>query len=748
MPVRFIHKKRSKITYCDTPMYLDIETSHNKEHTKCWIVSIQVLFDDHYHLFRTPEELMNYFLELYDRMKLHPERKLLIYIHNASYDLSYLLPYIQLYLPYKDERKGLYHNEHKIISYSQGGLEFRCTYQLSGVSLEKWSDEMNVEHKKQVGLYDYEALLYPDSELDENSLTYDKYDVLAMQESFEKQLEIHNDTITSVPLTSTGYSRRMLHNSCEKDTSYRNDYFLKNRIDIDTMLYSLNSYAGGYTHTNRYLKSQVVTAYEKNEDGYKGLITHRDFRSMYPSVIRNYPLGWGESDVYYDIREHESYKNVYGHNINIDDILALYPGYSTISCIKFYGMKLKDTSISMPFMQKSKMFEIEKGSRLVCDNGRLLSMVSGSFITYIDNHTLKIIREQYNVRYKVIKVIRFRNMPLPKPIADVIDKLFSDKSNYKIEHNRCRDEYGEFDPRTIEAGFELMKAKKLLNSIYGCFAQNPLREEIDLDFEHYNEDGILEPKTLIKSAHTREEKEAILNEYYNRRSAFLHYPIGVLTTAISRALLYERIKMIGYDRILYCDTDSIFYITNDEIEKKMDQLNKEKEKNYITNINGERIYYDVFEKEPDLIAFKGLHSKCYGYITERNELKLVIAGVPEKTLIGLDKDNKPIYLTREEELSGVTKDDKLNQSTTKHNITVDENIRNLDKLKDKAVFVVNSGVTAKYICDIPHIEYIDGHKISTAGGCIIKKLDQKLVKDWDFTDDVTIYFSDFDNESL
>ena len=47
MPVRFIHKKRSKITYCDTPLYLDVETSHNEDNTKCWIVSIQVLFDEH-----------------------------------------------------------------------------------------------------------------------------------------------------------------------------------------------------------------------------------------------------------------------------------------------------------------------------------------------------------------------------------------------------------------------------------------------------------------------------------------------------------------------------------------------------------------------------------------------------------------------------------------------------------------------------------------------------------------------------
>ena len=180
MPVRFVHKKRSKITYSDKPMFLDIETSHNHdpENPICWIVSIQVLFDDAYHLFRTPEEFIEYITDLSKRMKLSTERRLVIYIHNASYDLSYLLPYIQKYYPGKEERHCIMHGEHKIIQYYQGGLEFRCSYLLSGVSLERWSKEMNVEHQKQVGLYDYDAIIYQDSELDIQSLTYDEYDVL------------------------------------------------------------------------------------------------------------------------------------------------------------------------------------------------------------------------------------------------------------------------------------------------------------------------------------------------------------------------------------------------------------------------------------------------------------------------------------------------------------------------------------------------------------------------------------------
>ena len=75
------------------------------------------------------------------------------------------------------------------------------------------------------------------------------------------------------------------------------------------------------------------------------------------------------------------------------------------------------------------------------------------------------------------------------------------------------------------------------------------------------------------------------------------HPIGVFTTAIARSLLYEFITLIGYNQVLYCDTDSIFYISSPEIEARIEARNKEKEKKaaYIINSEGKKIYYDVFE---------------------------------------------------------------------------------------------------------------------------------------------------------
>lgn len=753
MPVRFVHKQRSKITYSDKPMFLDIETSHNHDPDNpiCWIVSIQVLFDDTYHLFRTPEEFIEYISDLSKRMKLSTERRLVIYIHNASYDLSYLLPYIQKYYPGKEERHCIMHGEHKIIQYYQGGLEFRCSYLLSGVSLERWSKEMSVEHQKQVGLYDYDAIIYQDTQLDADSLTYDEYDVLAMQECFEKQLDAHGDYIASVPLTSTGYARRYLRNKCEADRYYRQEYFLDNRLNLDSMIMCLDGYAGGYTHNNRYKKSKVQISYTYKNGKLKGNIKHRDFRSHYPSQLRTYPMPYGEPELYYDIRDHESYFALHNHDIGIDELIEMYPEYFSMCEIEVDGMILKDMKITMPFMQVSKipLKTRSDGYRMLADNGRLVTYI-GKFRTTVDNITLRILRDQYNFSYRILQVYRFKTKPCPKPIADAIDKLFKDKSDYKILWKKYQKEYGEFHEKTIEAAFKLLQSKKLLNSIYGCFATSPLRDDYDIDFEHYDQDtGELEPFITNKC-----NKEEALNDYYKKRSSFLFYPVGVACTAAARFELYQYMCVIGYENVLYVDTDSIFYLTSPEIEAKVEALNTEKNKTapYITNIKGEKIYYDVFEEEPDIIAFKGLHSKCYGYITESNEMKLVIAGVPERTLIGLDKDGKPIYLTREEEIKGITKEIRMkpnyreNKSQKKLFKKIRRNIDFLNRLYDKKEFHVNTGVTARYITSEPHTEIVDGHTISTAGGCIINKLETKIVKDMDFTDDVSIQYYDYYGE--
>ena len=714
-----IHKRR---LYCLEPVYLDIETSNNHatdpKDLITWVSSIQVKFNGFYYLLRTPEELIEFYMTLYNELDLSydPESeipcKVITLIHNASYDLSYLIPYFMRDLPdYNDGYQGIIEGANKFLSYQQGPFEWRCTYRLSNMSLSKWSSELDVKHKKKVGLYDYDRIIYQDSKLDKNEELYDRYDIEALQDCYEANNAYHNDTLLTAPLTFTGYVRRELRQSCRKDKYYRQKYFSKTRLDAELYYAYLKSYAGGLTHNNRIYKNKLILAGHKyqyfDEMITVPLIGHSDFRSHYPSQMTCYPYPVGKPALFYDV-DYET------NPITIDDILSYYPEESSMSVIRFYDAELIDPRISMPFMQFSKCYNGRFDKKRL-DNGRVI-FLEGSWIMYVDNLTLQILSEQYRLKYEVLKVWLISNGPMPEPIREVVDKYFKGKSDKKNIVNELTDKYGKLDPRTVNASFDLMQTKVLLNSIYGCTATNPLRNtyQINNEFEF----------SIKEDYGTLEDIQAGLDKFYKSYNNFLPYIYGCTVTSLARFELYQYIKAIGYDKVLYVDTDSAFYIKDEQTVKAINDLNEKKKQtaHFVTLDNGKTEYYDAFTSEPDCIAFKGLHSKCYGVVTDKG-LELTIAGVPARTITGLDENNEPIYLTREAELSE----------------GVDDPVKALDRLTDDFTFKVNTGASAIYVGAtgnntprVPTYVNVNGHIVSTAGGCVIKKLDSKKVHDIDY----------------
>lgn len=702
---------------CLTPVFMDIETANNHaEDPKdlvTWMVSCQIIFNGKYYLFRYPEEVVEFYRGLISKYHLEPTKKgrklIITYIHNLSYDASYLVPYLMGLPDFDDPELGVVEAPNKFLTFERGAFQWRCSYRLSGMSLEKWSKEMNIEHKKAVGLYDYDKIIYPDDELDQDSKDYDYLDVLSMQECLDKQMAYHGDDLSTIPLTATGYIRRTLRNSCQKQKYYREDYFLKTRLNAKLYKYCLRSYAGGYTHNNRFWANMVIRAGEDYEyipftDDWIHVdkIKHRDFKSHYPSQMACYraPIG----------RPQHIYKDSMPFPYPIERIFKWMDEFYFIVAIKIDKAYLRDPNISMPFMQFSKMYQCHCDMKTL-DNGRVVYF-EGSCMMYLDSLTLKILYEQYHMEFDIREVWRFRLGRLPDCIIDVVDKYFKGKSDKKAIVHELTEKYGKLDPQTVNAEFELMQDKKGINSIYGCTATNPLRDQMSFD-----DDFTFFYKTLFVSEDSIEEG---LEKYYKSHNSFLSYVIGCWVTASARYELYEYIKAVGYKRCLYCDTDSIFYISDDETEKRIEALNAEKRKaaHFVTLDNGKREYYDEFTEEPDCLAFKGLHSKCYGVVTNKG-LEITIAGVPARTIIGME-DGKPVYLTREEELSQGEKDP----------------FKALDHLEEDFTFKVNTGVCALYVgatgygsARKPTILNINGHEIHTAGGCVIKKLPQKKVHD-------------------
>lgn len=700
-------KQRTNVFYCSEVIRLDIETAwnHNIFNPITWMVSARVRFLDESRLFRKPTELMAWYNELVEKYSLNFLKRIITIIHNASFDLSYLLPYIQHYLP-KERPYGLQDSPNKIIMYRQGCFEFRCTYRLSNESLAQWSNEMAVDHPKKVGMYDYDRILYQDSELSKNDILYGDYDVLSMGESWENQLSLFHDNVTTVPLTSTGYVRRLLRKASRTDRYYRNEYFIKNRLDLNQHDMCLNGFAGGYVHQNRFLKEILIDENKMKQYGCNYGIG-RDFRSEYPKHLVQGLLPVGTPETYYDIEDPLKRKI----KVNFDKLLKMYPEFSFIVKFKIYALELKDEDkTTMPIFQAAKMYNRSDNFNYRGDNGRVIRIYSGTCETYMDNHTLKIFKKQYQGKIVIEEVVRFRNGYLPKCLTDPIDTLFIRKSELKEKYYELKKKYGEFDNRTVEAKKELDSVKKLLNAIFGCFATKPIKVNYAINSSGKMSDDF---------------RRAELEEYYASRNNFLAYQIGCFIPALAKAELYEYFELIGEDKIIYTDTDSIYYMSNDDIERRVEEYNRQKEaaSKFVIDKNGKKILYFNFDVNCKFKAFKGLHSKCYGYVDEDNVLKITISGVPERTIIGM-KNDKPVYMTREEELSGCTKSEILRNKKKEH-----DPIEALRKLEPEFTFHINTGVRVKYVKAFMEKVKVDGHEIETAGGAIIIPLDSKVIKD-------------------
>ena len=55
-------------------------------------------------------------------------------------------------------------------------------------------------------------------------------------------------------------------------------------------------------------------------------------------------------------------------------------------------------------------------------------------------------------------------------------------------------------------------------------------------------------------------------------------------------------------------------------------------------------------------------------------------------------------------------------------------------MEDEFRFRVNAGIMCKYVDHYMGIQNVNGHKVETAGGCVIIPLKEKVIKDMDLVE--------------
>lgn len=576
-----IYKKKagrgSNTTYNDCIIMADTETSKQELNTVChnyivaWTISIRAFDMNIVTLYgHNPES----FIKCLNRIRKHLSGEdVYIYFHNLSYDWVFIRKF--MLREYGTPEKQLNTKSHYPIYIKfSNGLILRDSLILAQRKLEKWADDLNVEHKKSVGKWDYERIRTQHEHFSPDELEYIEHDTLAGVECLQKTLNTLNKTIYSVPYTATGIPREEVRNRGKRFSAH--DRFVKMVPTFEQQQKLERVYHGGYTHANRHYLNRTIT------DG----VSCYDFASSYPFILLSEKM---PMEKFSECR-----------NCSIDYILKSSDEFAFMFCLHLIKPRLKNDFISMPALQYSKCTKIINP---VLDNGRILCAEYVEI--YLTEMDLKIIVEQYDFdKHLCTDVEASGKQYLPRWFTDYVFELFRDKTQLKGG-----------DPVL----YSIAKAK--LNSVYGMCVQKPIKPDIE---EHY-----LTGDYEIKTDDDMSDK---YEKYMKRQNSVLPYFWGVWVTAYAFYNLFQLGKCC--ETWVYSDTDSCYGINwNDE---KLTAYNNECKRKLKANKYGAVIYNNreywlgVAEFDGSYSEYRTQGAKRYCGRGDDGILHLTVAGVPKK----------------------------------------------------------------------------------------------------------------------
>ena len=239
-------KTNKKLTYYNVASTFDIEASsfydnfvikpENKRALMyAWIFGI----DDFTIMGRTWDDYIELTRILEEELQLSSEKRLIIYVHNLGYDFQFFRPYFNFDKVFAlDMREPIY-------ATTEGGLEYRCSFKLSGYALVKVGEHLTRHQvKKMVGDLDYSLIRTPITPLTDKEKNYILHDALVVLAYIKEEMEDHNNDITKIPLTKTGKVRTYCRNAClhsfkshkKKDRKYSRYSRLMSRLTITSVL--------------------------------------------------------------------------------------------------------------------------------------------------------------------------------------------------------------------------------------------------------------------------------------------------------------------------------------------------------------------------------------------------------------------------------------------------------------------------------------------------------------------------------
>ena len=574
--------------YVNMANAFDIETSSFMDGTeyRATMYIWQASIDGVIVIGRTWEEFLDFVEILTDHFNLYHDKILVIYVHNLSYEFQWIRKLFKWEEVFSiDERKPIY-------ARTDRGIEFRCSYLLSGMNLERLGEHL-LRHniKKLVGSLDYDKIRHSGTALTSEELSYCINDVRVLTAYIAERMEIDGN-ITKIPHTKTGYVRRATRTACfgtdhrqRKFKKYR-DFIKRLKMDPEEYVLAKDAFMGGFTHANAFHVDRTLRD-----------VRSFDFTSSYPYVMVafKYPMTRG--------RRIET---------DFDGFLKNKDSYAWILKIAFKNIRSR--ILYEHYLSKSRC-NLEGSYEI--DNGRVV--YADFLLTSITNVDFDIIDSCYDYDDAfIVEAYQYKLEYLPTPIIESLLHFYRDKTILKgIEGKEA----------------DYMTAKENANSNYGMMVTDPLRDIItylghEWGVYHVDiEDGIA--------------------AYNKSRQRFLFYPWGVFVTAYARRNLWTGIHELGSDYV-YSDTDSVKGINFDRHMDYIAEYNNRTVPKLLAaameyhgldfelcrpkDMNGKEHMLGLWDDEGMYSRFRTLGAKRY--MTEKDgNISLTISGLNKKKAV-------------------------------------------------------------------------------------------------------------------
>lgn len=579
---------RKRVRYVEVPMAYDIETTnYYDEGEKAAIV--------YSHAFSVDGEVHR----LRTWKDVYSEMDYIVSLYNVTlqnraviyvHNLGFEFGFLRRYFNWH-EVAAIGANHRIVRAVTSEGIEFRCSYLLTNAGLAYVGEEVGV--KKLIGDLDYDLMRHSFTELATEELGYIDNDVNIIIELVRQRMA-QDGGLGRIPMTSTGYVRRAVRKAVRKDPKYQ--------ALIDSLPLTLEDYtmarvafSGGYVHANATYAGKVVEG-----------VTGVDLASSYPaSMIKGlYPLS-----PFMDVA---------------DPSLAKFRALAGKTCM-LVDVTLRGVASRYPFPPISESKAVRPPVNATIDNGRVFAADEVRVI--VTDVDLAVIMRAYDVEaisFNRIKAAKAGH--LPKALGDAVLGYYADKTSLKGVKGQ-EERY--------------MQGKANTNAIFGMTATDPVREMYE--FDHDLGEMVTKEVSVVEA----------LEDHNSSRSRFLYYPWACWITAYSRSTLLMAIYDLidaGYI-VLYCDTDSIYFVTadgawdiinrhNEAISRRLAAYfpsdvdpTEALEMSAPRTVKGDRKPLGVFELDGVYDRFKALGAKRYAtekVIDGETRFQLTVSGLSKK----------------------------------------------------------------------------------------------------------------------